>query len=62
MKDDVKDFAPPPDADDPRTPFQRFEAFARRLFAVPKSEIDELRDKDERQPHKGNGSSDHKTT
>ena len=49
MKDNVKNFAPPPDADDPRTPFQRFESFAKRLFSVPKSEIDEQQAKQQQE-------------
>ena len=35
--------------DDDRTPFQRFEDFARKIIAVPKREIDE-RDRAARQP------------
>jgi len=31
----------PPDADDARTPFERFQDLARRLLRVPKAEIDE---------------------
>jgi hypothetical protein len=37
------------------SPFQEFKDFARRLFAVPKSEIDEQRAKDKRGPKSGNG-------
>jgi len=37
------------------SPFQGFRDFARRLFAVPKSEIDEQRAKDKRGPKPGNG-------
>lgn len=37
-------------AEDKRTPYQRFEDLARKIVAVPKSEIDELRAKDPRGP------------
>jgi hypothetical protein len=44
VSDEVKDFVPP---DDPRTPFERMTGFSKRLFAIPKSEIDELRAKEQ---------------
>jgi hypothetical protein len=50
---EVKDFIPPPDPDDPRTPMERMESFARRLFAVPKSEIDALRAKEQAAKEQG---------
>jgi hypothetical protein len=50
LQPDVKDFRPPPDPDDPRTPFQRFEDLARRVIRVPKSEVDRLAAQDPRGP------------
>lgn len=50
---EVKDFRPPPDPDDPRTPFQRFQDLAKRVITVPKSEVDKLAAEDPRGP-KGN--------
>lgn len=34
---------------DDRTPYERFEELARKLFRVPKEEVDEQRRKDERE-------------
>lgn len=42
-----------PDTDDGQTPMQRFESFARKLFAVPKSEIDEQREKEQQERDNG---------
>lgn len=53
MSDEVKDFVPPDDPDDPRTPFERMTDFSKRLFAVPKSEIDELRAKEQAAKEQG---------
>jgi len=36
-----KSATPPPPKPDSLTPFERFSDFARRIIAVPKSEIDE---------------------
>lgn len=49
------DKAPNQSEDDGASPFERFENFARRLFDVPKREIDEHRAKDGRGPKTGNG-------
>jgi hypothetical protein len=46
VTDDRRDFVPPPDPNDPRTPMERMDSFAKRLFAVPKHEIDEQRAKE----------------
>ena len=39
------------ESDDGRTPFQRFEDFARKIIAVPKREIDELEKQGDDEPH-----------
>jgi hypothetical protein len=33
-------------SDDDLTPFERFEQFARRIFAVPKREVEEMRERE----------------
>lgn len=48
---EVRDFRPPPEPDDRRTPFQRCEDLAKRVIRVPKSEVDKLAEKDRRGPH-----------
>lgn len=40
-KDECLDPEPSPPADDGKTPFQRFEEFAKRVISVPKKEIEE---------------------
>ena len=52
-KPEVKDFTPPLDPADVRTPFERFESFAKRIFSVPKREIDDQRAKEEQQESHG---------
>jgi len=41
-----------PDPSDSRTPFQKFDALARRVFSAPKAEVDKRAAKDAKMKHK----------